>query len=235
MDPKTAPRQHRSCSEPCRAAGSPTGISPLEFALFLQSALDFQPGVIAFENILKWRDSDRDQEQVFLDQAMRVPKLMLASDLGAHTDPDAPWAEIRGFTQVEGRRGDLPSFSGIDRQPNEDLRLISTAGFVNLPEEVASDLRVPLLFLYRGEVIPSFTLQAILLWLRATPADVKIVLGVTHRPPAGPQDSDQRRWHAAGRSCRIEAGAPRELERASARRSATRHRQRRRAGGTRFA
>ena len=36
---------------------------------------------------------------------------------------------------------------------------------------------MPLLFLYRGEVIPSFTLQAILLWLRATPSEVKIVLG----------------------------------------------------------
>ena len=34
-----------------------------------------------------------------------------------------------------------------------------------------------MLFLYRGEVVPSFTLQAILLWLRVTPADVKIVLG----------------------------------------------------------
>src|SRR3712207_1993104 len=27
------------------------GTSPLEYALFLQSALDFEPGVIAFENI----------------------------------------------------------------------------------------------------------------------------------------------------------------------------------------
>ena len=34
-----------------------------------------------------------------------------------------------------------------------------------------------MLFLYRGEVVPSFTLQAILLWLRITPAEVKIVLG----------------------------------------------------------
>ncbi len=53
----------------------PAAISPLEFALFLQSAMEFQPEVIAFENILKWRDRDKDQEQVFLDQAMRVPEL----------------------------------------------------------------------------------------------------------------------------------------------------------------
>ena len=54
------------------------------------------------------------------------------------------------------------------RQPIEDLRLISTPGFSNLPDESPAYLRVPLLFLYRGEVVPSFTLQAILLWLRVT-------------------------------------------------------------------
>ena len=36
---------------------------------------------------------------------------------------------------------------------------------------------MPLLFEYRGEVVPSFPLQAIMLWLRATPSDLKIELG----------------------------------------------------------
>src|SRR3954462_13880745 len=30
-------------------------VSPMEFALFLQSVLEFRPTVVAFENILKWR------------------------------------------------------------------------------------------------------------------------------------------------------------------------------------
>jgi hypothetical protein len=152
-------------------------LSPLEFALFLQAVLDFQPSLVAFENILKWRERDKDQEQVFLDQAMRVPKLVLAAELGDTTDPDAPWADIRGFPNVTGKRGDLAPFSGIARQPNEDLRLISTQGFINLPDDLSSNIRVPLLFLYRGEVIPSFALQAVMLWLRITPAEVRIVLG----------------------------------------------------------
>ncbi|CAN5243992.1 hypothetical protein BH20VER2_BH20VER2_18340 [soil metagenome] len=170
-------------SAPSAGAGGPAqsagagAISPLEFALFLQSVLEFQPGVIAFENILKWRERAKEQEQVFLDQAMRAPKLLLAAELGDVTDPDAAWAEIRGFQQVTGKRGELASFSGVERQPAEDLRLISTIGYTNLPDEISSDLRVPLLFLYRGEVIPAFALQAILLWLRVTPADVSIVLG----------------------------------------------------------
>lgn len=152
-------------------------ITPLEFALFLQAALDFQPNVIAFENVLKWRERDKDQEQVFLDRAMRVPKLLLASELSDTPDPDAPWSEIRGFPQVRGKRSDLPAFSGVGRQPAEDLRLISTAGFTNLPNESAASIHVPLLFLYRGEVVPSFTLQAILLSLGITLAEVKIEIG----------------------------------------------------------
>ena len=176
METKSVPPSENSPPPPPEM-GSAMAISPLEFALFLQSVLEFQPSVVAFENVLKWRDREKDQEQVFLDQAMRVPKLLLASELSPTADPDAAWGEIRGFTQVVGRRGELPVFSGIERQPNEDLRLIATPGYVNLPEEVSSRIRVPLLFLYRGEVIPSFALQAILLWLRVTPAEVKVVLG----------------------------------------------------------
>jgi hypothetical protein len=148
----------------------------MEFALFLQSVLDFQPTVVAFENILKWRETDREQEQVFIDQAMRVPRLLLAAELTTTPDPDAPGPEIPGFTQVSGKRGDLIEYSGVGRQPNEELRLIATAGFTNLPDEIADGIHVPLLFRYRGEVIPSFAFEAILLWLRVTPAEVSIDL-----------------------------------------------------------
>lgn len=160
-------------------------ISPLEFALFLQSVMEFHPDVIAIENVLKWRARDKDQEQVFLDQAMRVPKLLLGAELTDNPDPDSPGPEIRGFTQVTGKRGNLEEFSGVGRQPDEDMRLIATLSFVNLPDEVTSDVRVPLLFLYRGEVIPSFALQAILLWLRVTPAEVKVDIGSQITLPDG--------------------------------------------------
>ena len=166
-------------------AASGIAISPLEFALFLQSALEFQPEVVAFETILRWRERDKDQEQVFIDQAMRVPKLLLGVELSSTPDPDAPVVEFRGFTEVKGRRGNLPEFSGVGRQPSEDMRLISTLGFVNLPDDVATAVRVPLLFLYRGEVVPAFPLQAILLWLRITPPEVKVEIGSHIELPAG--------------------------------------------------
>ncbi len=163
--------------------GAASANSPLEAALFLQAALEFKPGVVAFEPVLKWPEREKDQEQIFLDQAMRVSKLLLGAELTAMPDPDAPVAEIPAFPQVTGKRGDLIEFSGIGRQPDEDVRLIGTLGFVNLPNETAADVHVPLLFQYRGEVIPSFALQAALLWLRVTPAEVKIDIGKYIRLP----------------------------------------------------
>jgi hypothetical protein len=151
--------------------------SPLEYALFLQAALEFKPTVIAFESILQWGERNKDQEQIFVDQAMRVPKLLVAAELTAAPDLDAPIVEIPGFTRVTGRRGDLPTFSGIARQADEDIRLLGTVSFINLPGDVADEIHVPLLFNYRGEVIPSFALQAALLWMRITPTEVRIDIG----------------------------------------------------------
>jgi hypothetical protein len=159
--------------------------APLETALLLQGLLEFKPTVVAVEPILQWGERAKDQEQIFMDQAMRVPKLLLGADLTASPDPDAPLAEISGFSDVTGRRGDLPAFFGIERQPSEDVRVLSTLGFVNFPGEAAGNLHVPLLFQYRGEVIPAFALQAIMLWLRVTPDEVKIDIGSSITFPNG--------------------------------------------------
>jgi hypothetical protein len=159
--------------------------APLEAALLLQGLLEFKPTVIAVEPILQWGERNKDQEQIFIDQAMRVPRLVLGAELTATLDPDEPVAEITGFPRVTGRRGDLPEFSGIEHQPGEDVRILSTLGFINLPEESADDLHVPLLFQYRGEVIPSFALQAALLWMRLTPDEVMIDIGTAITLPNG--------------------------------------------------
>ena len=159
--------------------------APLDAALLLQGILEFKPTVIAIEPVLQWGELSKDQEQIFMDQAMRVPKLVLGAELTESPDPDSPVAEIAGFTKVSGRRGDLPEFSGVEHQPGEDVRILSTLGFINLPEENADDLHVPLLFQYRGEIIPSFALQAALLWMRLTPGEVKIDIGSAITLPNG--------------------------------------------------
>jgi hypothetical protein len=152
-------------------------LSPLEYALFLQAVLEFQPTVVAIEPIVIWRDRDKDQEQVFIDQAMRVPKLLVGIELGGKGKRDPAADDVPSFSNVTGSRGNLAEFSGVSRQPDDDIRLISTPGFTNLPDELTDQIRVPMLFEYRGEIVPSFPLQAIMLWLRATPADVKVELG----------------------------------------------------------
>src|SRR5256886_12790188 len=148
--------------------------APLDAALLLQGILEFKPTVIAIEPVLQWGERSKDQEQIFIDQAMRVPRLVLGAELTSNPDPDAPVAEITGFTKVTGRRGDLPEFSGIEHQPGEDVRIVSTLGFINLPEEIADDLHVPLLFHYHGEVIPSFALQDDILCMPVSPEEVTL-------------------------------------------------------------
>lgn len=158
-------------------------VSPLEFALFFQAILDFKPVVVAVEPLLKWRERDRNQEQIFLDQAMRIPKLLLAAELTSTPDPDVPATEIAGFVHVTGRRGDLPTFTGVQRQPDEDLRLISSLGYINLSDESAT--RVPLLLNYRGEVIPAFALQAFLTWAHIAMSEVQVQIGSHIALPGG--------------------------------------------------
>lgn len=159
--------------------------SPLELALFLQALLEFKPTLVAFEGVLKWRPEKRDEEQVLLDQAMRIPKLLLAAQLTTTLDSDTPAPEIAGFSQMKGNRGELRAFSGIAAQPDEDLRLISTLGFVHEPGEVEDPIHAPLLYQYRGEVIPSFALQAAMLWMKVAPGEIKIDLGSSITFPNG--------------------------------------------------
>jgi len=160
-------------------------LSPLEYALFLQAVLEFQPTVVGIEPVVIWRDRDKAQEQVFIDQAMRVPKLMVGIELGGKGPRDLAVEDVLSFPKVTGSRGNLAQFTGIARQPDDDIRLISTPGFTNLPNERTDRVRVPMLFEYRGEIVPSFPLQAIMLWLHANPADVKIELGAKIILPNG--------------------------------------------------
>ena len=179
---ETQPTQNPQADSTAPHANA-SAVSPLEFALFFQAILDFKPTIVAVEPLLKWREHDRDQEQVFLDQAMRVPKLLLSAELTSTPDPDAPPTEIPGFAHVNGRRGDLPTYTGVLRQPDEDLRLVSSLGYINLSAE--STTHVPLLFNYRGEVIPAFALQAYLTWARMPMSEVQIEIGSHIALPGG--------------------------------------------------
>ncbi len=65
----------------------------------------------------------------------------------------------------------------IEHAPNEEYRLLATLGFTNVPERAGLVNTVPLLLRYRGEIVPSFVLQAILLWQKLSVDDVSAILG----------------------------------------------------------
>ena len=69
--------------------------SPLQYSIFVQAALPFQPDVIAIEDILEWdranlAPSERQKlpqyEKILGDSLLRAPKV--AQDLGKDVEPD---------------------------------------------------------------------------------------------------------------------------------------------------
>ncbi len=159
---------------------TPLPWSPLEYALFLNAALPFRPSAVGIEPLLAWQTEDSQQVGMLHNQLLEAPKILLGAELGlanaSSTWPEAQ--EIPALGEVRGETGALPEFTLISKQPAEEIRLAGTLGFENLPEENGAPLRsMPLLFRYRGQVVPSFALQAAMLWLGVTPEEVKAALG----------------------------------------------------------
>jgi hypothetical protein len=103
--------------------------------------------------------------------------------LGAHLsfpkDPQIIPA-LQEVPRLERIRGDtrlIPEFTTIGLQAEPDLQLSIASGFLNLPETPGRHRTIPLLLRYRGQVVPSFTLQAILLSEKLTLDDVSVEMG----------------------------------------------------------
>jgi hypothetical protein len=114
--------------------------------------MEFEPTVIALEPVVIWRDRDKDQVQVFIDQAMRVPKLLVGIELGGTGQQDSA-GEFHRF-QMQPVIAAIWRRSRVKRQPDDDPAHFDTRT-VNLPSERGDRIRVPLLFEYRGEIVPS--------------------------------------------------------------------------------
>ena len=189
--------------------------TPIEFALFFQTTLPLKPEVFACDEVLDWSRfglPDEEQrrlpgyEKMLREQILSAPKVLLGSELGFPEDPAIIPAlqEVPSLRNVKGAVVEIPEFSLIERQPTENFRLSSTVGFINLPAVYERYNSVPLVLRYRGQVVPAFVLQAVMLWLQLTPDDVTvepgahILLGKNLRIPID----------AAGRM-RVDFGSPR--------------------------
>jgi len=164
--------------------------SPLEYALFMRGALQFKPDVLAIEPALNWdnpqpaRGGALLKQQQYLkilhDYVLQAPKIVLGSQLGFPDDPEVvpPLQQVPLLRNIKGDAGYLPEFTAIADQAGEDLRLTAAVGFTNVPSQGEITRKAPLLFRYRGQVVPSLALQAIILWLKLTPDEVVVEPGV---------------------------------------------------------
>lgn len=164
--------------------------SPFEFALFLETSLSMQPAVVGIEPALEWDEQTLppaaklklpQYEKILHDRILRAPKILLGAQLGFPEDPDVipPLQPVPVLRQIKGAAANIPQFTAIEREPKEELRLAATLGFANVPAPSRGGFvrRAPLLLAYRGQVVPSFALQAMMLWLGLSPEDVKVDLG----------------------------------------------------------
>jgi hypothetical protein len=131
---------------------------------------------------------------------------LLGAELGYPPDPEVipPLEQVPLLRNVKGSLIEIPEFTAVEHEPSENFRLSSTIGFTNLPPNHRRFNSAPLLFNYRGQITPSFTLQAVMLWAKLTPDDITvqtgshILLGNKIRIPIDP----------AGRM-RVDFGSPR--------------------------
>jgi hypothetical protein len=170
-------------------AAHPWPWSPLEFSIFFESVLPLKPGVIGVDQVLDWdralvlpEDQARklpQYEKILRDKVLQAPKLLLGARLGIPDDPQVipPLREVPLLRNVRGVLSDVPEFTEVAEEPAEAYRLSSTIGFTNLPPRHERYNSVPLVLRYRGQVTPTYPLQAVLLWAKLTPDDVTVEMG----------------------------------------------------------
>ncbi len=155
--------------------------SPLDFALFFQSANAFRPEVLATEESFTWGKGDKNapHAQILREQVLKSPRVLLGARLGFPEDPDIlpPLEATPMLRRVTGDISRVPEFASIEMQSDVDFRLSSATGFTNLPRPDNWHRSVPLVLRYRGQIVPTFVLQAVLLWEKATIEEVTVALG----------------------------------------------------------
>jgi hypothetical protein len=162
--------------------------SPLNYGLFLDAALQFHARVAAIEPALEWDDARLTPEQLlqqpqferYLHECiLRTPKLELGAQLGFPEDPDVlpPMQPLPVLRNIEGAMDAVPEYTVIEAEPEEELRLTAALGFANVPPTEATAQHAPLVFRYRGQLVPSFVLEAMMLWHGVTPEEVEVKLG----------------------------------------------------------
>lgn len=161
-------------------------LPPLDYALFLQALEEFRPAVVGIEPVLIWPRSQAEAERMLANRALQFPKLVLgvvSAHSGWHESDDTGGAVPDGLRSVMGDVEKVPAGDELVARPTRDLQAMALLGPTAVPKGVPP--AVPLLVRYRGQVLPTFTLQAALAWMKVTPAEVQVWLGSSIRLPDG--------------------------------------------------
>ena len=151
----------------------------LEYASFLHSVAKYDPAVVAIVPALDWPQSPPGTEQILLDEAITLPKLLLGVRLGSSAGNGRDPATLPAVENFRGPTARLADFPEIVETPGARLFALATAtGATNLPGADGVPLRdLPLLFRCRERVVPGFTLETLVLALRLAPSEVSVQTG----------------------------------------------------------
>lgn len=157
-----------------------------DFALFFNAALPFEPAVVGVEPVLAFErgvlaggERDDVKERMLHDGILRAPKLVLGGRLGWSQESDSIQA-IQPMPVLRHVRGDLrrvPEFAVVEAWTEDEYRLSTQPGWINLPEIPGPRGKCPLVFRYRGQPVPTMVLQLAMLWEKVTLDEIEVTLG----------------------------------------------------------
>jgi hypothetical protein len=162
--------------------------TPLNYALFLDAAQEFGARVAAVEPVMAWDETKLTPEQqmqlpqfekILHESILKSPRLEMGAELGYPEDPDVlpPLQPMPVFRNVSGDVEAVPEYTIVENEPGEDIRLTASLGFTNIPATEAAAHHAPLVFRYRGQMVPAFPLEAMMLWYGVTTDEVTVKLG----------------------------------------------------------
>ncbi len=154
-------------------------LAALEYASFLHSVARYEPAVVAIVPTLDWADPPPGTEQILLDEAIKVPKLLLGVRLGSSAGNGRDPGSLPVVENLRGSTARLTNFPEAVETPGARLAALATAaGVTNLPGAASGPVRdLPLLFRCRERVVPGFALETLALALRLAPSEVGVEMG----------------------------------------------------------
>ena len=154
-------------------------LGPLDYAAFLQAVGHYDPAAVAIVPVLDWAQVAPGSDQILLDQALAVPRLLLAARLGSSVENPRDPASLATLANVSGNVAAVPEFPEVVGAANPQLTALAAGdGAINQPGDEKAPVRdLPLVFRCRDRVVPAFALETLRLSLRLDPAEVSVVPG----------------------------------------------------------